>query len=179
MSPLGIGLLGEGLALVPCGSNLGRLGIRALTRDKRSGVSVSCTLCERAHDALCQQGCSRQNPRRHRDQYELPERDHDGSARPASQGTVVAAVLSSARCRSFRLKDIPFGPTATPVNQLRNIVQFSVVDRQCVAISMPGKPIVSAKTPTELPESASCHFFVVLPPSGRPDEVRPCWSRRA
>ena len=97
-----------------------------------------------------------------------------------SQGTVaVAAVMSSARCRSFRLNDIPFGPTATPVNQLRGIVQFSVVDRQCVAISVPGKPIVSAKTPTELPESASCLFFVVLPPSGRLDEVRPCWSRRA
>jgi hypothetical protein len=96
-----------------------------------------------------------------------------------SQGTVVAAVLSSARCRSFRFNGIPFGPTAAPVKQLRGIVQFSVVDRQCVAIAVPGKPIVSVRTPTELPESASCHFFVVLPSPFEPGSVRPCWSRRA
>ena len=98
------------------------------------------------------------------------------------QGTVaaVAAVRSSASCRAFRYNGNAFGPKADPIRQLRGIVQFSIVDRRYVSIAVPGRRrTVSARMPAELAESVSCHCFVMLPWNISPDDVRPCWSRRA
>lgn len=96
-----------------------------------------------------------------------------------SQGTVaVAAVLSNATCKAFRCNGKAFGPSAQPIEeQLRGIVQFSVVDQR-VAIAVPGRPMLSARMPASLADSVSCHCFVMLPPNISPDEVRPCWARR-
>ena len=102
--------------------------------------------------------------------------------RPSQDAIAVAAVLSSATSKAFRLNGRAFGPTAEPIkHQLRGIIQFSVVERWCVAIAVPGRRIISARMPAELAESALCHCFVLLPPAVRPDEVTltPCWSRRA
>ena len=98
------------------------------------------------------------------------------------QGTVaVAAVLSNATCKAaFRINGKSFGPSAELLKQpLRGIVQFSVVDRRIVTIEAPGRRTISAKMPADLEESVSCHCFVTLPPDLRPEDVRPCWSRRA
>ena len=97
------------------------------------------------------------------------------------QGAVaaVAAVLSSASCKAFRYNGKAFGPKADAIRQLRGIVQFSIVDRRYVSIAVPGRRTISARMPAELAESVSCHCFVMLPWSISPDDVRPCWSRRA
>ena len=100
--------------------------------------------------------------------------------RPSQGAITVAAVLSNAKSKAFQRNGRAFGPSAEPIEQqLRGIVQFSVVDRRTVAIAVPGRRIISARMPADLAECVSCHCFVVLPPAVRPDEVTPCWSRRA
>ena len=96
-----------------------------------------------------------------------------------SQGTVVAAVLSNVKSKAFRCNGRAFGPSAEPVERLRGIVQFSIIDRRCVAIAAPGRRMLSARMPAKLAESTSCHCFVLLPKEHNPHEVLPCWSRRA
>ena len=96
-----------------------------------------------------------------------------------SQGTVVAAVLSNVRCKAFRCNGRAFGPSAEPIGRLRGIVQFSIIDRRCVAIAVPGRRMLSARISAKLVESTSCHCFVILPKEHDPNEVLPCWSRRA
>ena len=101
--------------------------------------------------------------------------------RTSPRGAVaVAAVLSNAPAKAFRRNGLAFGPRAEPIkHELRGIVQFSVCDRRTVAIAVPGRRVISAMMPADIPESVSCHCFVALPPAVRPDEVTPCWSRRS
>ena len=98
---------------------------------------------------------------------------------PQGSEAVVAAVLSSASCKAFCLNGRAFGPKADPIRQLRGVVHFSIFDRNYVSIAVPGRRTVSARIPTELAESMSCHCFVMLPRNISPNDVRPCWSRRA
>ena len=97
--------------------------------------------------------------------------------RPSQGAVVVAAVLSSAKGKAFKFNNKPFGPSSEPIKELRGIVHFSVIHTDCVAIAVPGRHIITADTPKELPDTASCHFFVVLPSSLEVDSVRPCWAR--
>ena len=98
--------------------------------------------------------------------------------RPMPGVVAIAAALSSARGKAFRCNGRAFGPVATPVERLGGIVRFSM-DEQNASIAVPGREAaVSARIPLELAAgSAPYHFFVLLPESVRPDEVRPCWSR--
>ena len=101
------------------------------------------------------------------------------NGRPMPGVVVVAAALSSARCKAFRCNGKAFGPTVTPVDRFGGIVRFSLDDRCRATIAVQGrKAAVSAKIPLELaPGSAPCFFFVLLPAALRPDEVKPCWIR--
>ena len=97
--------------------------------------------------------------------------------RPCQGTVVVAASLSSAKGKAFKYNGKMFGPISEPIKQLRGIVQFSVIDKDCVAIAMPQRQTVAAETPKQIPDTTSAYFFVVLPPSCRADNVRPCWAR--
>ena len=100
--------------------------------------------------------------------------------RPSQHASAVAAVLSNATCKAFQRNGRAFGPIAEPIkHDLRGIVQFSVCDRRTVTIEVPGRQAISSTMPADLPENVSRHCFVLLPPAVRPNEVTPCWSRRA
>ena len=56
---------------------------------------------------------------------------------------------------------------------------LGLIDRRCVAIAAPGRRMLSARMQVKLAKSTSCHCFVILPKEHDPNEVLPCWFRRA